>query len=419
MAARSARRLFVDVGPLRDSPQFRRLYLGMVAGFIGRQLTVVAVPYQLYVLTGSTLAVGLLGIVQLVPLLVVALAAGALVDALDRKKVLMVSQVLLGFTALGLAFNASLPDPLIWPLYVLSAANAGISTLDSPSRMAIMPSLIRTDQYSAAIGLQQALNNVGQAVVPAVAGILLARVSITAAYVAEAAAFVIAAVLVKGLPSLRPEGGGRKAGFGSVLEGLRYLKGQRLIQANFVIDLNAMVFSMPRALFPAMGIGMFGGDASTVGLLYAAPGAGALVGALTSGWVGGIRRKGKGVVIAVVVWGLSIAVFGLVRSLPVALLALAAAGAADVISALFRGTILQLTVPDELRGRLWAIHMAVVGGGPRLGDLQAGTLAALTNIPFAVITGGIACVLGAFGIKRFMPELWSFPDHQDRRRPDG
>ncbi|HUO45579.1 MAG TPA: MFS transporter, partial [Acidimicrobiia bacterium] len=410
MTGRSPRRLFVDVTPLQESPQFRRLYLGMVAGFIGRQLTVVAVPYQLYVLTGSTLAVGLLGIVQLVPLLVVALAAGAVVDAMDRKKVLLVSQVLLALTALGLALNASLPDPMIWPLYVLSAANAGISTLDSPSRMAIMPSLIRADQYTAAIGLQQALNTVGQAVVPAVAGVLLARVSITAAYLAEAVAFVVAAAMVGGLPSLMPEGGGRKAGMGSVVEGLRYLKGQRLIQANFVIDLNAMIFSMPRALFPAMGTTMFGGDASTVGLLYAAPGAGALVGALTSGWVGPIKRKGRGVIIAVVAWGLSIAAFGLVRSLPFALVALAAAGAADVISALFRGTILQMTVPDELRGRLWAIHMAVVGGGPRLGDLQAGTLAAVTSIPFAVVAGGVACVLGAFGIKRFMPELWNYPE---------
>lgn len=402
------RRMVADVSPLRDSISFRWLYAGSLAGVVGRQITVVAVPYQLYVLTGSTLAVGLLGIVQLVPLMLTSLWAGALVDALDRRRVMVVSQLMLAATAAGLAFNAGLAEPLIWPLYVLSGLNAAISTLESSSRMSMVPALVTREQFPAAMALQQILNNAGHAVVPAVAGLLLARVSISATYAVEAATFLAAVMMVGRLPSLRPEGGGRRAGWASVKEGLRYLKGHRLLQATFLIDINAMVFSMPRALFPAIGTTLLGGDAATVGLLHAAPGVGAFLAALTSGWVTGVKRKGRAVVIAVIVWGLAITFFGLSPSLPVALLALAIAGSADVISAVFRGTILQLSIPDSLRGRMSAVHIAVVSGGPRLGDAQSGALAAATSIPTAVVAGGVVCVAGALAIKRFLPDLWNY-----------
>ena len=385
---------------------FRQLYLGTLASFVGRQITVVAVPFQVFLLTGSSLAVGLLGLAQLIPLLLGALAAGAVVDAIDRRKVLIATQILLALTALGLAYNSAMSAPLVWPLYVLTAINAGLSSLDQPARMAMIPSLVRKEVFPAAMALQQTMMNAGHAVVPAVAGFLLARFSITAAFVAEAVLFLVAALLVRRLPPMQPEGGGRAPGLASIVEGLSYLRGNRLIRANFLIDINAMVFGMPRALFPAIGTVFFGGDASTVGLLYAAPGAGAFLAAATSGWVGSIRRKGRAVVYAVIVWGVAIAVFGLVRSLPVALVALAVAGGADVVSAVFRGTILQLTVPDALRGRLSALHTAVVTGGPRLGDAEAGAVAALTSLEFSVVSGGLACVLGALVIAKAMPELW-------------
>lgn len=403
---RWGRQVIVDVTPLRESASFRRLYLGTLAGFVGRQVTVVAVPFQVYLLTGSSLAVGLLGVAQLVPLLLVALVAGAVIDAYDRRKIVAISQILLAITALGLAYNAARPHPLIWPIYVLSGLNAAISTLDSPARMAMIPTLVRREVFPAAMALHQTMVNVGQAVIPAVVGLLLARVSITAAYLAEAGSFLIAVALVRRLPPMHPEGGGRAAGLGSIMEGLRYLREQRLIRANFLIDINAMVFGMPRALFPAIGTTVFGGDASTVGLLYAAPGAGAFLAAVTSGWVGNIKRKGRAVIYAVIIWGVAIAIFGLVASLPWALVALAVAGAADVVSAVFRATILQLTVPDALRGRLSAIHNAVVSGGPRLGDAEAGAVAALTSLRFSVVSGGAACVAGAVAMIRWMPELW-------------
>jgi MFS family permease len=200
----------------------------------------------------------------------------------------------------------------------------------------------------------------------------------------------------------------------SVIEGFKYLKNMRLIQAAMLMDLNAMVFGMPTALFPAMGTAVFGGDAFTVGLLYAAPGAGALLGAVTSGWVSAIRRQGRAVVLAVVGWGVAIAIFGFSSSLVLGLSMLALAGAADVVSAIFRGTIVQLNTPDELRGRVSSMHLAVVAGGPRLGDLEAGIVAALTSVRFSVISGGLACVLGTLGLARWAPVFVRY-----QQRPDG
>jgi MFS family permease len=221
----------------------------------------------------------------------------------------------------------------------------------------------------------------------------------------EAVLFGLSALSVLGISALPP--GAEKATMGvkAIAEGLRYLRGQRRIMSTFAIDINAMLFGMPRALFPAIGTELFGGDASTVGLLYAAPGAGALIAAFTSGWVGTIKRRGRMIVGSVIVWGIAIALFGLVRSLPLALFFLAVAGAADVVSAVFRNTIVQLTVPNHLRGRISGIHVAVVRSGPRLGDLESGAVAAVTSEQVSVVSGGIACVLGALLVARLWPEL--------------
>ncbi|MGH8874034.1 MAG: MFS transporter, partial [Acidimicrobiia bacterium] len=292
-----------------------------------------------------------------------------------------------------------------WPLFVLSALNAGFSAIDSPTRTAVLPSLVGRDQLPAAFALNQTLATVAHAVGPALAGLLIARASLTLTYAVEALAFFVAGLALIRIRALPPEGGGRRVEWESILESLRFIRSRRLIQSTFLIDLNAMIFGMPRALFPALGTGVFSGDATTVGLLYAAPGTGALLGAVTSGWVGTVRRQGQAVIVAVLVWGAAIAAFGFTSSLPIALGLLAAAGAADVVSAVFRNTILQLSVPDALRGRLSAIHMAVVSGGPRVGDLEAGTVAALTSVRVSVVSGGVACIAGALVIARLLPEL--------------
>jgi MFS family permease len=386
----------------------------MAFTWFGRQLTVVAVPFQLYELTGSTLAVGLLGVAQFVPLLATALIGGAIADAVDRKRLLLVSQIALSLTAVGLLWNSLADTPLVWPLYVLAGINAGIAAVDSPTRAAALPGIVGRRLLASALALNQTLGNVAKAVGPALGGILIATAGLPATFALEATLFVVAALFMLPLPPLRPVGGGRKVGVASIMEGLHFLRDRRLLLATFAIDLNATVFGMPRALFPAFGTEVLGGGAYVVGLLYSAPGLGALVGALMSGWIPRVVRQGRAVIVAVVVWGLALTAFGFTSSLAIALVTLAVAGGADVVSAIFRTTILQLSVPDSLRGRLSGVHIAVVSGGPRLGDLEAGAVAALTSVRFSVVSGGIACVLGALLIGRWMPELDRYRADHDR-----
>jgi len=415
------RALVVDVSPLRDSKQFRLLYFGQMVSFIGSQITVVAVPVQVYSITRSTLDVGLLGLVQLVPLLLCSLLGGSIADAFDRRKVLLVTQVLLALCSVGLAVNASLVHHL-WIIYVLMAASAAFVGIDSPARNASVARMVTAEQFSAAAALQQTLMQVGVVVGPAIGGLLIAEVSIAAAFWVDVATFGAALTAVLLMKPLPPEHGGTKVGFASIREGVRYLKGRQALQGTFVIDINAMVFGMPRAVFPELAARVFGGGPGTVGLLYAAPGAGALFGALGSGWVTRVRRQGLAVLVAVAVWGGAIALVGITPWLWLALALLAVAGAADVVSAVFRNTILQLSVPDRLRGRLSAIHLGVVQGGPRLGDAETGAATAVIGPRGAVVTGGLACVVGVAVIGRLMPGLarWtraSLADDPDLQPP--
>ena len=402
---RTRRRLLSDVTPLRESGQYRLLYAGELFAFLGSQLTVVAVPLQVYLLTRSSLAVGLVGLAQLGPLLVCSLLGGAVVDAVDRRVLLVWVQLARGALAVGLVANALRPQPMLWPLYALTAAGAGLQAVDAPARTAAIPALVRRELLPAAAALHQILMQVGLVAGPALAGLLVDQAGLAAAYAIEVATFAAASLLAVVLRPLPPGEGAARAGIASIREGLRFLRGRRALQGTFFIDLNAMVFGMPRALFPALGTGLFHGGPGTVGLLYAAPGAGALLGALTAGWVGGVRRQGRAVLVAVTVWGAAITVFGLVSWLPLAFALLAAAGAADVISAVFRNTILQLTVPDGLRGRLAAIHIGVVTGGPRLGDAEAGAVAAIAGPRVSVVSGGLACLAGVALIAWRLPEL--------------
>jgi MFS family permease len=378
------RRLFVDLSPLRESRDYRLLFGGEAVSWLGRQATVVAVSYQVYVLTKSSLAVGMLGLANLGPLAALSLAGGAIADAVDRRKLLLVTQVLLCLTSVGLALNASVASPAVWPIFVLSALAAGLSGIDLPTRNAMIPRMVGRDAIPAASALGQILMQVGFVVGPALAGLVIARVSLASAYWLDVSTFVVSIAAVSFLRAQPPEGGGTRAGVASVREGLRYLRGRRLL------------------------VSLYGGGAATVGLLYAAPGFGALVGALLTGWVTRVRRQGRAVIVSVVGWGAAIAAFGLVHWLPVGLVLLAFAGAADVISAVFRNTILQINVPDALRGRLSAVHIAVVTGGPSLGDAEAGAVAALVSAPFSVVTGGVACMLGVGLLHRWAPQLWAY-----------
>jgi len=412
-------RLLADLTPLRASRDFRLLFAGAGVSQLGRQLTVVAVPYQVYLLTRSSLAVGMVGLASVVPLVSLSLAGGAIADAVDRRKLLLVTQLLSAATSAGLALNAASGSPRLWPIYVLAALSAGLAGVDLPTRNAMVPRLVGRELFGSAAALAQIQFQLGQVAGPALAGVVIAQVSLAAAYWVDVASFAAAVATVALIAPQPPDSGGTRASLASIGEGLRYLKGRRLLVSTFLIDIDAMVFGMPRALFPALATGLYGGGAATVGLLYAAPGAGALLGALLTGWVGRVRRQGLAVVVAVVAWGGAVAAFGLAPWLPLGLALLALAGAADVISAVFRNTILQLSVPEALRGRLSSVHIAVVTGGPQLGDAEAGAVAALTSARTSVVSGGLACILGVVLLVRLVPELARYDARAETRRSDG
>ena len=412
---RRPRRLLIDLTPLRRSRDLRCLVLGELISVLGTQLTTVAVPYQVYELTRSSLDVGLVSLTQLVPLIAGSVLGGSAVDAMDRRRLLIAAQVLMAGCSAGLAVNADLGTSL-WPLFVLPALAAGFSGADDAARSAIVPNLVRRAEVSTANAMFQALFQVGLVVGPAVAGLLLAGAGVRFVYWADVATFGASLVMVFLISPQRPAGSaGHRPGLRSIVEGLGFVRGRQAIQGAYLLDINAMVFGLPRALFPALAATVFGGGAQVLGFLYAAPGAGALVGALTTGWVGHVRRQGLAVIVAVITWGVAITCFGLVSWLPGALALLAVAGWADVISAVFRNTIIQLAVPDALRGRLSGLQIAVVTGGPRVGDLEAGAVAAAFGDTTSIVSGGLACIAGALILARLLP---GFRRQQTQGAPD-
>jgi MFS family permease len=400
--ARIGRNLVVDVRPLRKSRDLRCLFGGQLVIMLGGQLTTVAVPYQVYSLTRSSLDVGLVSLAQLLPLIAGGVVGGALADAVDRRSLLLASQLLTALCAAGLAVNATVGTAL-WPLFVLPAAAAGCAVAGESGLSAMLPNLAGRSETATVNAMFQALLQVGQVAGPAVAGLLLAGVGVRFVYWLDAASVAVAMLATARMGRQRPAGTSHSPGLRSIVDGLRHLRGQPLIQGAFLIDINATVFGVPSAVFPALAFGAFHGGARTLGLLYAAPGAGALLGAVTTGWVHRVRRQGRAVILAVIIWGAAIACFGLSHWLPVALALLAVAGWADVVSAVFRGTIIQLAAPDALRGRLMGLQMAVVTAGPRIGDAESGAVASAFGATASVVSGGLACIGGALILARLLP----------------
>jgi MFS family permease len=409
------RGLALDLTPLRESREFRLLWLGEVISHTGRHITVVALPFQVYNQTRSALAVGMIGLVQVVPLLACSIVGGVVADALDRRRILLVTQVGLAGSSLLLVAGAVTDDPPLWLLYGAAALIAALTGLQEPARIAAIPNLVAANRLSSAIVLNQVLFQFSDVVGPALAGLILARFGLAWAYGVDVLTFLVAVAMIaamRPLPPSRSEDEPR--GLAAVREGFAYLKGRRVIQSTFWVDLNAMIFGMPRALFPILAAETFRVGPVGLGLLYSAPAAGALVGALSTGWVRHVRHQGRAVLWAVAIWGAAIVAFGLsTQAFWLALAFLAVAGAADVISAVFRGTMLQATVPDRLRGRLSSIHFAVVVGGPRLGDVEAGLVAELTTPLFSVISGGAACVVGVAALALLVPEFARYHAGED------
>jgi MFS family permease len=406
------RRVAVDIEPLRTSRPFRRLWFGTGISAIGSQITIVAIPYQVYQETGSTLLVGLLGIAALVPLLTVPLYAGSVADAVDRRRLLLYSDVALALVSLVLVGNALLDDPSVPLLFIAQAASTAAYGFQRPARNALTPRLVRDDQLTAAIAVEDVVFNLARVGGPALAGFLIAAFGLTAAYLVDVGTFAASLTAIWLLPRIPAAADADRPGLRSILVGLRYVRRTPVLLAILVVDSNAMLFGMPAALFPAFAEEL-GGGAQTVGLMYAAPYAGALVASLASGWVGHVHRMGVGVVIAAGLWGVAIAVFGLADSVLLALAMLAVAGAADFISAVLRGTILLQATPDAMRGRLSGIELAQVAGMPQLGNVEAGVVASLTSVRFSIVSGGLACVAGTILVALALPALVRY----DSRKP--
>ncbi|HEY8043651.1 MAG TPA: MFS transporter [Streptosporangiaceae bacterium] len=408
-----ANRIFIDLGPLRESRGFRLLFAGQFVEVFGSQLAAVAIPFQVYDLTRSSLQVGLVSLAQLLPLIAGALIGGSLGDALDRRLIIVAASVLLALTTGGLAVNAVAAHPSLAAVYLVSAAAAGLAGVASTASNAAVPALVAPRHLVAAYAATQVVDQVGLVVGPALAGVLIDAVQLPWVYAATAVIYLLTALAAARMPAIPPVPEAGRPGLGAIVAGLRYLRGRQAMEGAYLIDVNAMVFGMPRALFPALAVSVFHGGARTLGYLYAAPAAGALIGALTTGWLARVHRQAWAVIVAVVVWGAAIVAFGLVHVLWAALALLAVAGWADVISAVLRSTILQTSTSEEYRSRVSAVQIAVVTGGPRLGDLEAGAVATLVSTEFSIVSGGLACIAGAAALAGLLPGFRRY----DRRHP--
>jgi MFS family permease len=406
---RRLRHLALDVSPLRDSRQFRWLFTGQLISLIGRQITVVAVPYQVYVLTHSSLRVGLLGVVQLVPFIMFSLVAGTIADQVDRRRLLLITQALLALTSLLFVLGALEGHPSLWYLYAVAAAAAGISAVDQPTRTATMPNLVSGAQLASAVSLNFALFQLGIIAGPAVGGLVIAHVGLPVAYSIDVLTFGAALWAVFLLSPQLPIGRQPESPLKAVLAGFAFLRRTPVITSGYALDLTAMILSMPRALFPALALSVYHVGPSGLGLLYSAPGVGGVVGSMLSGFVRHLRHPGRTVIYAVAGWGLAITLFGLATaSIWLAVVFLSLAGAADAISAIARNTIMQTLAPDRLRGRLSAVYSMVVVSGPYLGDTRAGAVASAFSPQIADVAGGLMSLAGCLAIGLAFPQIWRF-----------
>ncbi len=406
------RRLTIDVTPLRAPGPFRLLWAGQSVASLGKQITRVALPFQVYQITGSTLAVGLLAVFQLVPLLTLSLIGGAIADAVERRRLLLWLHAGFGVCSVALALNAHLSPQRLWAVYALTSAITALDAIAQPTLRSLVPRFCGMKRLPAALALSSLGRQFSALVGPLLGGVLIARVGLVGVYAVDAGTFIVAVAMLGALAPIPASQDSPPAGLDSIRESLRFLKGRRVLQSTFTIDLNAMIFGMPTSLFPAVAR-QLGGGPQMLGLLYAAPSAGAFLTTLASGGMRRVRRQGLAVMISVVLWGAAITAFGLTHTLWLLVLFLAAAGAADFVSAIFRDTIAQVVTPDAMRGRLSGMELAVVASGPALGDLEAGIVGSLVSIPFSIISGGIACILGVGVLALLVPEFARY----DARHP--
>jgi MFS family permease len=402
----------IDTTPLRN-PAYRRLFWGVAATMLGQQMTLVAVPFQVYLLTGSSLMVGVTSMVALVPLVVFGLLGGAIADAMDRRRLMLITSGGAAFTSALLAVQALLPGggnlALLW---VLTAFVSGFAAVNQPTRSAVIPAIVGTAGIPAANALAMTVRQAGVVVGPLLAGLLIAAGGLFLTYAVDAIGFLMALLLLRGLPSLPPEGVAGPLRLGAAVrgvgEGFVFLRTQPVLLVTFVVDVVAMLFAWPQAVFPELSETRFEGSPNSLGWLFAGISIGSLLMGLMSGWVSRVDRQGAVVLGAIVVWGMAIIGFGFAPTLWLAVLCLAVAGAGDMVSAVLRSSMLQAVAPDAMRGRMQGVYIVVVAGGPRLGDLRAGAMASAAGVSVAMWTGGVVIVVAMVVVALLVPSFWWF-----------
>jgi len=396
----------MDLRPLRRHRDYRALYAAQFVSFLGSMVTYVALPYQMFKLTGSSLAVGLLGLAELLPLLITAFVGGALADAVDRRRMVLVTEVGLALGSGALALAAFHGQPPAWMLYVIAGFMSALNGLQRPSLDALTPRLVDPDEIPAAGALAMFRGSVGMIAGPALGGALIASTGLAATYAFDLLTYVFSFFAVRTIRAVLPPESSEGPSLRSVLEGFRYARSRQELIGTYVVDFVAMVFGMPLALFPAIAQTL--GGPKALGLLYAAPAGGALLASLTSRWTPRVHRHGLAVMLAATAWGLAIVGFGFCDRLVPAVALLALAGGADAVSGIFRMTLWNQTIPDALRGRLAGIEMLSYMSGPLLGHTEAGMVAAAFGVQASVVSGGALCVLGVLVCGALLPRFVAY-----------
>jgi Transmembrane secretion effector len=401
-------KLVIDMAPLRESLPYRRLWIGSGLSSIGSQMTSYAVILQVFVLTRSSLAVGLIGLVIAVPTIAVALAGGAIVDVFDRRTIVLTATGLQAAVSGLLAYQAFADLQQVWLLYCLVAAQAAIGGVNAPARRTFMPQLLRRDQLSAGAALQSLTMHGSLTIGPAIAGLITAAAGLKTCYLIDAISFGFALYSVARLPSMRPQAQDSRPGLRAIGEGLRFVLRTRIILGAFIADMSAIFLGMPVALFPAINAERFGGRPVTLGLLTTAIAVGGILGSVLSGPVSRVARQGLGMLVAGAVWGAGLVGFGLAGVFWLAFLTLVIAGAGDVTAVVLRTALVQGVTPDELRGRVSSAEYAVGAGVPQLGNFRAGAVASLTSPTTSAVSGGLTTIAGAALIGLLIPSLTAF-----------
>jgi len=394
----------MDFRPFR-SRDFRLLYAAQLVSLLGTMVTYVALPYQMYRLTGSSLAVGLLGGAELVPLLVTAFIGGAIADAVDRRRIALVTDVALAAGSAALAVIAA-TGASVWMLYVVAAWMSAVGGLQRPAIESLVPRLVDKDELPAAASLSVVRGSVGMIAGPAIGGVLLASSGLTATYLIDVGSYAASIACLWMIRAVPPAEDAERPSLAAVVEGFRYARSRQELIGTYVVDFVAMVFGMPLALFPAISDRL--GGASVLGLLYAAPAVGALAAGVSGRWAARVHRHGLGVMVAAAIWGVAIVFFGFCSTLWPALASLAIAGGADAVSGIFRMTMWNQTIPDALRGRLASIEMVSYMSGPLLGHVEAGMVAAAFGVSASVVSGGVLCGVGVLACGVLLPRFVSY-----------